>query len=107
MRPRILVEKGLLVVLVNHTADRSYPYRIVVTEPERGSRLMNVCMYDNVQIFQQDKDITVKILHRRKGEPDSSAHRNSKYMLELRSEPEARLFYDTIFPPEKDAKNKE
>jgi hypothetical protein len=107
MRPRILVEKGLLVVLVNHTADRSYPYRIVVTEPGRGSRLMNVCMYDNVQIFQQGKELTVKILHRRKGEPDSSANRSSKYMLEVRSVQEARLFYDTIFPPKAAVKNKE
>lgn len=95
------MEKGVLALLVNHTSDRSYPYRIMVTEPDRGSRLMNVAMYDNVQVFQQGHEVIVKILHRRKGAPDSTTVRSSKYTLEMRSAHDARMFYDTVFPPKK------
>jgi hypothetical protein len=92
----------VLALIVNHTSDRSYPFRIMVTDPERGSRMMNVCMYDNVQVFQQGHEVTVKILHRGKGEADSACRRISKYSLVLQSVNDATLFYDTVFPPKED-----
>lgn len=96
LRPRVLVEKGILAILVNHTSDRSFPFRIVVAEPERGARLMNVALYGNVQIFQQGSEITVKVLHRRKGAPNSTATRHSKYILNMQNVQEAKALYDII-----------
>jgi hypothetical protein len=59
---------------------------------------MNVAMYDNVRVSQFGSEIVVKILHRRKGAPDSTACRHSEYILNMKNAQEARSFYETVFP---------